>query len=64
MRVAAPAHATSPSVDHQLRDRVAAAGVEALDDRDPADDGVRRAVRVAGDHEVDRRVLQLADDAR
>ena len=48
------------AADHQLRHRVADAGVEALDDRDPADDRVRRPVGVAGDHEVDRRVLELA----
>ena len=63
MRVAVPAQATSPYRDHQLRHRVAGAGVEALDDRDPADDRVGRPVGVAGDDEVDRRVLELADDA-
>ena len=63
MRFAVPAQTTSPPRDHQLRHRVAGARVEALDDRDPPDDGVRRAVRVAGDDEVDRRVLDRLGDA-
>ena len=49
-------------VDQQLRHRVADAGVEALDHGDAADDGVRRAVRVPRDHQVDGGVLQLVDD--
>ena len=39
-RVAVPAHATSPPLTISCATRVAAAGVEALDDRDVADDRV------------------------
>ena len=49
---------------HQLRHRVAAAGVDALDHRDVADDGVGDAMRVSGEDEVDRRVLQLVRRCR
>ena len=48
--------------DHHLDHRVAAAGVDALDDGDLADDSVGDAMGVAGDDEVDRRVLQLLRD--
>jgi hypothetical protein len=51
------------ALDHQLRHRVADAGVEALDHGDAADDRVRGPVGVSGDHEVDRRVLELLGDA-
>ena len=62
-RVAAPSPRDVAVVDHQLGDRVAAAGVDTLDDRDVADHGVGDAVGVAGDDQVDGGVLELLDDA-
>ena len=45
------------AVHHELRDRVAGSGVEALGHEDAADHGVGDPVGVAGEHDVDGRVL-------
>ena len=61
-RVAPPAQVDVAALDHQLQDRVAGPGVDALGDEDVAAHQVGDAVGVADDHRVDGRVLQRVGD--